>query len=56
MDKVKIMEDKIRRIKSTEKFKHYFNSRDKLMILKKQKISFEKKINTLGKCLKKNKF
>ena len=55
MDKVKIMEDKIRRIKSTEKFKHYFNSRDKLMNLKKQKISFEKRINTLGKCLKKDK-
>ena len=55
IDKVKIMEDKIRKIKGKEKFKHYYHSRDKLINLKKQKSTFEERINTLEKYIKKNK-
>jgi len=55
IDKVKIMEDKIRKIKSKEKFKHYYHSREKLINLKKQKTTFEERINTLEKYIKKNK-
>ena len=49
------MEDKIRKIKSKEKFKHYYHSREKLINLKKQKTTFEERINTLEKYIKKNK-
>ena len=55
IDKVKIMENKIRKIKGKEKFRHYYHSRDKLINLKKQKSTFELRINTLEKYIKKNK-
>ena len=49
------MENKIRKIKSNEKFRQYFNSGEKIKNLKKQKISFEQRILDLENDVKKSK-
>ena len=53
ISKVKILENQIKRIKSSKKYKMYYNSRDKINTLKEEKLSLENENNDLEAKIKK---
>ena len=53
ISKVKILENQIKRIKSSKKYKMYYNSRDKINTLKEEKLSLENENNDLEEKIKK---
>ena len=53
ISKVKILENQIKRIKSSKKYKMYYNSRDKINTLREEKLSLENENNDLEEKIKK---
>ena len=52
ISKVKILENQIKRIKSSKKYKMYYNSRDKINTLREEKLSLENENNDLEEKIK----